>query len=379
MTAKAARPAAVAPESDDAAKKKAIELAVAQIEKQFGKGTIMSLTGDNVLPVEVIPTGALALDLALGVGGVPRGRVVEVYGPESSGKTTLCLHILSEAQKRGGVAAFIDAEHAFDRFWAKKVGVDLDALLFSQPDDAEQALEIVETLVRSGAVDCIVVDSVAALAPRVEIAGEMGDSHVGVIARLMSQALRKLTGVINKSRTCVIFINQVREKIGVTYGNPETTPGGRALKFHASIRMEIRRGEALKVGTDTVGYRTRVRIIKNKVAPPYTQAEFDMEFAGGISREGSILDIASDYGIVQKSGAWFSYGEERLGQGRENAKAYLRDNADIAAQVEAKVRESLTGSVVGADRPLPEDADDELDPDLDDELGEVVEDLSDEV
>lgn len=362
--------------TDLEAKKKAIELAVAQIERQFGKGTIMPLSSESIQQVEVIPTGALSLDLALGVGGIPRGRVIEIYGPESSGKTTLALHIIAEAQKRSGIAAFIDAEHAFDRRWAKRLGVQLDSLLFSQPDDAEQALEIVETLVRSGAVDVVVVDSVAALAPRVEIAGEMGDSHVGVIARLMSQALRKLTAVISKSRTCVIFINQVREKIGVTYGNPEVTPGGRALKFHASVRMEIRRGEALKVGTDTVGYRTRVRIVKNKVAPPYTVAEFDIEFTSGISREGSILDIATEYDIVRKSGSYFSFGETRLGQGRENAKAFLRENPTVAEAIEQRVRELLAGTVVGAEthgRTVV--ADEEPLENFED----VVEDLSDDV
>jgi recombination protein RecA len=326
---------------------KVIENAISQIEKRYGKGTIMNLGQENIDPIEVIPTGALSLDLALGVGGVPRGRVVEVYGPESSGKTTLCLHILAEAQKAGGIAAFIDVEHAFDRFWAKKVGVDLDSVLFSQPDDAEQTLEIVETLVRSGAVDVIVIDSVAALAPRAELAGEMGDSHVGLVPRLMSQALRKLTAIISKSRTCVIFINQVREKIGVVYGNPEVTPGGRALKFAATVRMEIRRGEPLKVGTETVGYRTRVRVIKNKVAPPYTQAEFDMEFTCGITREGSILDVACDYDIIDKAGAWFSYGEERLGQGRENAKAFMRDNPEIGKEIEEKVRAVVTTALMG--------------------------------
>jgi len=379
MAAKAAsKPDAVTQPADAEAKRKAIELAVAQIEKQFGKGTIMPLSGESIQQVEVIPTGALSLDLALGVGGVPRGRVIEIYGPESSGKTTLCLHIIAEAQKRGGIAAFIDAEHAFDRGWAKRVGVQLENLLFSQPDDAEQALEIVETLVRSGAVDVIVVDSVAALAPRVEIAGEMGEAHVGVVARLMSQALRKLTAVISKSRTCVIFINQVREKIGVTYGNPEVTPGGRALKFHASIRMEIRRGEALKIGAETVGYRTRVRVVKNKVAPPYTMAEFDMEFTGGISREGSILDIATEYDVVRKAGSFFSFGETRLGQGRENAKAFLRENPAVADAIEARVRELLAGSVVGAEVPprtVPAPPEEERLEDLD----EVVEDLSDEL
>ncbi len=373
-----------AQEGDQQEREKAIGLAVSQIEKRFGKGAIMSLSGDNVLPVESIPTGALALDLALGVGGVPRGRVVEVYGPESSGKTTLCLHILAEAQALGGIAAFIDAEHAFDRFWARRIGVDLDSLLFSQPDDAEQSLEIVETLVRSGAVDCVVVDSVAALAPRAELAGEMGDAHVGLVARLMSQALRKLTGVISKSRTCVIFVNQIREKIGVTYGNPETTPGGRALKFASSVSMEIRRGEAIKTGTETVGYRTRVRVTKNKVAPPYTQAQFDMEFTGGIPREGSILDVAAEFGIIEKAGAWFSYGEERLGQGRENAKAYLRDNPAVAATVESQVREVVTSALI-SDRmestPASEaalgakaEADDD---DLDD-LADVIDGLDDE-
>jgi recombination protein RecA len=332
---------------DDEQRGAVIENAISQIEKRYGKGTIMNLGQENIEPIDVIPTGALSLDLALGVGGVPRGRVLEIYGPESSGKTTLCLHILAEAQKSGGVAAFIDVEHAFDRFWAKKVGVDLDSVLFSQPDDAEQTLEIVETLVRSGAVDVIIVDSVAALAPRAELAGEMGDSHVGLVPRLMSQALRKLTAIISKSKTSVIFINQVREKIGVVYGNPETTPGGRALKFAASVRMEIRRGEPLKVGTETVGYRTRVRVIKNKVAPPYTQAEFDMEFTGGITREGSILDVACDYDIIDKAGAWFSYGEERLGQGRENAKAFLRDNPEVCDEVEEKVRSVVTTALLG--------------------------------
>lgn len=377
MVAKAApKPETVTQTTELEAKKKAIELAVAQIERQFGKGTIMPLSSESIQQVEVIPTGALSLDLALGVGGVPRGRVIEIYGPESSGKTTLALHIIAEAQKRGGIAAFIDAEHAFDRRWAKRVGVQLDALLFSQPDDAEQALEIVETLVRSGAVDVVVVDSVAALAPRVEIAGEMGDSHVGVIARLMSQALRKLTAVISKSRTCVIFINQIREKIGVTYGNPEVTPGGRALKFHASVRMEIRRGEALKIGADTVGYRTRVRIVKNKVAPPYTVAEFDMEFAGGISREGSILDIATEYDIVRKSGSYFSFGETRLGQGRENAKAFLRENPAVAEAIEQRVRELLEGRVVSAETPSRTAVADE---ETLENFEDVVEDISDEM
>jgi len=367
--------------TDETEREKAISLAVSQIEKRFGKGSIMNLAGDNVLPVESIPTGALSLDLALGVGGVPRGRVIEIYGPESSGKTTLCLHILAEAQKMGGIGAFIDAEHAFDRFWARRIGVDLESLLFSQPDDAEQALEIVETLVRSGAVDIVVIDSVAALAPRAELAGEMGDSHVGLVPRLMSQALRKLTAVISKSRTCVIFVNQVREKIGVVYGNPETTPGGRALKFAATVRMEIRRGEAIKTGTETIGYRTRVRVTKNKVAPPYTLAQFDMEFTGGIPKEGSILDVASEFDIIQKAGAWFSYGEERLGQGRENSKAYLRDNPELAATIEKQVREVVTMSLIGekmeetsARDQSPAVADDDID-DLSDVIGDLDDDL----
>ncbi|MDA1193459.1 MAG: recombinase RecA [Candidatus Poribacteria bacterium] len=361
-------------------REKAISLAVSQLERRYGKGTIMNLADENILPVAVIPTGALSLDLALGVGGVPRGRVVEVYGPEGGGKTTLCLHIIAEAQKKGGVAAFIDAEHAFDRFWAKRLGVNVETLLFAQPDDAEQALEIVETLVRSNAVDCVVIDSVAGLAPRAELAGEMGDAHVGLVARLMSQALRKLTGVISKSRTCVIFINQVREKIGVVYGNPEVTPGGRALKFAASVRMEVRRGEAIKQGSETVGYRTRVKVLKNKVAPPYTQAEFDLEFSGGIPKEGSIIDVAADFGIIQKAGAWFSYGDERLGQGRENAKAYLRENPVVAAEIETKVRDVVTTELLN--RKMDESqtralTDDDSTDDFDD-LAEVVEDLDDE-
>jgi recombination protein RecA len=291
--------------------------------------------------VEVIPTGALALDVALGVGGIPRGRVVEVYGPESSGKTTVALHILAESQKLGGTAAFIDAEHALDPTYAKNIGVDIDNLLVSQPDTGEQALEIAEALVRSGAVDVIVVDSVAALVPRAEIEGEMGDAHVGLQARLMSQALRKLTGAISKSNTVAIFINQIREKVGVMFGNPETTPGGRALKFYASVRLEVRKSESLKQGADIVGSRTRVKVVKNKVAPPFKQADFDIMYGEGISREGSIIDMGTDMSIIEKSGAWYSYKGERLGQGRENVKEYLKDHPEIAAEVDGKIREAL--------------------------------------
>lgn len=322
-------------------KRKALEMALNQIEKQFGKGSVMKLGEQAKLNVEVIPTGSLALDAALGVGGVPRGRVVEIFGPESSGKTTVALHIIAEAQKSGGSAAFIDAEHALDPVYARKLGVDIDNLLVSQPDTGEQALEIAEALVRSGALDVIVVDSVAALTPRAEIEGEMGDAHVGLQARLMSQALRKLTGSISKSRTTAIFINQIREKVGVMFGNPETTPGGRALKFYSSIRMEVRRTETLKQGTDMVGNRTKVKIVKNKVAPPFKQAEFDIMYGLGISREGSILDLAADFDVVKKSGAWYSYGDERLGQGRENAKEFLKENPDICQEIEIKLKKQL--------------------------------------
>lgn len=321
-------------------KKKALDMALHQIEKQFGKGSIMRLGGDGDKPsFEVIPTGALSLDIALGVGGVPRGRVIEIYGPESSGKTTVALHIIAEAQRTGGIAAFIDAEHALDPQYAKRVGVNLEELLVSQPDTGEQALEICEALVRSGAVDVVVIDSVAALVPRAEIEGEMGDAHVGLQARLMSQALRKLSGAISKSKTTAIFINQLREKVGVMFGNPEVTPGGRALKFYASIRLEVRRSEAIKSGTDILGNRTRVKVVKNKVAPPFRQAEFDIMYGEGISREGSILDVASDLDVVQKSGAWYSYDDVRMGQGRENAKQYLRDNPEISNVIEKRVRE----------------------------------------
>ncbi|KJS23420.1 MAG: recombinase RecA [Clostridiaceae bacterium BRH_c20a] len=322
-------------------KRKALEMALNQIEKQFGKGSIMKLGEQANLNVEVIPTGSLALDVALGVGGVPRGRVIEVFGPESSGKTTVALHIIAEAQKTGGAAAFVDAEHALDPMYAKNLGVDIDNLLVSQPDTGEQALEISEALVRSGALDVIVVDSVAALVPRAEIEGEMGDAHVGLQARLMSQALRKLTGSISKSRTTVIFINQIREKVGIMFGSPETTPGGRALKFYASIRMEVRRIDTIKQGIDMVGNRTRIKVVKNKVAPPFKQAEFDIMYGLGISREGSILDLGADLDVIKKSGAWYSFADERLGQGRENAKDFLKDNPDICKAVELKIKQLL--------------------------------------
>ncbi|HEX2953359.1 MAG TPA: recombinase RecA [Bacillota bacterium] len=323
-------------------KQKALEMAMLQIEKQFGKGSIMKMgEAAEKMSVEVIPTGALSLDIALGVGGVPRGRVVEIYGPESSGKTTVALHIAAEAQKAGGVAAFIDAEHALDPIYARKLGVDIDNLLISQPDTGEQALEIAEALVRSNAVDVVVIDSVAALTPRAEIEGEMGDAHVGLQARLMSQALRKLTGAISKSRSIVIFINQIREKVGVMFGNPETTPGGRALKFYASLRLEVRKIETLKQGNEVVGSRTRVKVVKNKVAPPFREAEFDILYGVGISLAGSILDLAVEKDIVNKSGAWYSYGETRIGQGRENARDFLRDHPEILKEIEAKALDAL--------------------------------------
>lgn len=322
-------------------KHKAVDLAITQIERQFGKGAIMRWGGDQVVDVPVIPTGALSLDIALGVGGIPRGRTVEIYGPEASGKTTLAQHIIAEAQKLGGVAAFIDAEHALDPTYAKSIGINLDELLISQPDTGEQALEIVECLVRSGGVDLVVIDSVAALVPRAEIEGEMGDSHMGLQARLMSQALRKLGPIVNKSRSCVVFTNQIRQKIGVMFGNPETTPGGLALKFHASVRLEIRRISSIKVGQDVVGNTVRVKVVKNKVAPPFKEAEFDITFGEGISKEGNLLDVAVNRKIVEKGGAWFNYGKERLGQGRENAKQFLKEHPDIAAEIEREIRSSL--------------------------------------
>jgi recombination protein RecA len=317
---------------------KAIDLAIAQIERQFGKGAIMKLGEQASVHIASIPTGTIALDLALGIGGIPRGRITEIYGPESSGKTTLAQHIMAEAQKLGGTAALIDAEHAFDPLYAEKCGLNLDTLLISQPDTGEQALEITETLVRSGAIDVIVIDSVAALVPRAEIEGDMGDTHVGLQARLMSQALRKLTGAISRSKTSVIFINQLRMKIGVMFGSPETTTGGNALKFYSSVRLDIRRIEQLKQSTDIVGNRVRVKVVKNKVAPPFRQAEFDIMYNQGISRSGSLLDIGVDMGIVQKSGSWFSMGEERLGQGRENAKEFLENNADLMTDIENQIR-----------------------------------------
>ena len=328
---------------------RAVDAAILQIEKQFGRGAIMRLGDRGAIAVEVIPTGSVALDLALGVGGVPRGRISEIYGPESSGKTTLCYHIVGNAQRNGGVAAFIDAEHALDPGYAKNVGVNVDELLVSQPDTGEQALEIAETLIRSNGVDVVVVDSVAALVPRAEIEGEMGDSFMGLQARLMSQALRKLTGAINRSNTALVFTNQLREKIGVMFGNPETTPGGRALKFYASIRMDIRRIETLKTGTDAVGSRTRVKVVKNKVASPFRVAEFDIMYNEGISREGGLLDVGIAAGILSKTGAWFNYGETRLGQGRENARDFLKANQEIATKIEDEIRGKVATIEVGVE------------------------------
>jgi len=336
----------------DNEKLKALEAAMGQIEKQFGKGSIMKLGENTTLDVDSISTGCLSLDIALGIGGVPKGRVIEIYGPESSGKTTVALHIIAEAQKNGGAAAFIDAEHALDPAYARVLGVDTENLIVSQPDTGEQALEITEALVRSGAIDVIVVDSVAALVPRAEIEGEMGDSHVGLQARLMSQALRKLTGSINKSKCVTIFINQLREKVGVMFGNPETTSGGRALKFYASVRMDIRRIDSIKQGEDVLGNRTRVKVVKNKIAPPFKKAEFDIMYNGGISKEGNIVDVGVQEEIIQKSGAWFSYGDIRLGQGRENAKQYLKENPDVSLEIENKIREKngLPTSAVKSDK-----------------------------
>jgi recombination protein RecA len=322
-------------------KQKALNLALNQIEKQFGKGSIMKLGDANTMNVSTIPTGALSLDLALGVGGVPRGRIVEIFGPESSGKTTLALHIVAEAQKLGGMAAVIDAEHALDPVYAKALGVDVDNLYVSQPDTGEQALEIADALVRSSAIDIIVIDSVAALVPRAEIDGEMGDSHVGLQARLMAQALRKLAGVVNKSKTCIIFINQLRMKIGVMYGNPETTPGGRALKLYSSVRLDIRRIETLKKGTEMIGSRTRVKVVKNKVAPPFKTAEFDIMYGEGISNIGCILDIATDMDIINKSGSWYSYGEDRIGQGKEKVKVFFEENPEMLKEIEEKIHAQI--------------------------------------
>jgi recombination protein RecA len=333
--------------SDEQNKKRAIEMALTQIERQFGKGSIMRLGDRTGIAVPVISSGSIALDLALGVGGFPRGRVIEVFGPEASGKTTIALHAIAEAQKAGGAAAFVDAEHAMDAEYSRQLGVNIDELLVSQPDSGEQALEITEMLVRSGAIDILVVDSVAALVPRAELEGEMGDSHVGLQARLMSQALRKLTGIVSKSNTCLIFINQIREKIGVMFGNPETTTGGRALKFYASVRLEIRRMASIKEGEENVGSRTKAKVVKNKLAPPFKEAEFDITFGRGISKEGEILDLAVAHSIVEKSGSWFSYGQERLGQGREAAKQFLRDNLNTANEITQKIK-----AAVGLIRPL---------------------------
>lgn len=338
-------------------KLRALDSALHQIEKDFGKGSIMRLGEASAkMNVETIPTGALSLDIALGVGGIPRGRVIEIYGPESSGKTTVALHMIAEAQKMGGYAAFIDAEHALDPEYARRLGVDVDNLLISQPDNGEQALEICDALVRSGAIDIVVIDSVAALVPRAEIEGEMGDSHVGLQARLMSQALRKLTGIISKSKCATIFINQIREKVGVMFGNPETTTGGRALKFYSTIRMEVRRIETIKNGNEMIGSRTRVKVVKNKVAPPFKQAEFDIMYGTGISKEGCLVDLGVEYDLIQKSGAWFSYGDTRIGQGREKAKDFLRENPDVAAEIEGKIRDLTVRKAVKADESSAEGA-----------------------
>jgi recombination protein RecA len=336
----------------------ALEVALRQIEKQFGKGSIMKLGESTHMQVETISSGSLALDIALGVGGFPRGRIIEVYGPESSGKTTVALHAIAEVQKAGGTAAFIDAEHALDPLYASKLGINIDELLLSQPDTGEQALEIAEALVRSGAVDIIVVDSVAALVPKAEIEGEMGDSHVGLQARLMSQALRKLSGAINKSNVIAIFINQLREKIGVMFGNPETTPGGRALKFYSTIRLDVRRVETIKQGNDMVGNRTKIKVVKNKVAPPFKQADIDIMYGEGISREGSIVDIGTEMDIINKSGAWYSYNNERLGQGRENSKQFLKENKEIANIIEQKIRDS--SSLIKVVGPNNDDEEDDI-------------------
>ena len=348
MAAKEKKEKAALPETDDE-KKKALEVALAGIEKQFGKGALMKLGSKGQLnDIQVIPTGCLVLDAALGVGGIPKGRVVEVFGPESSGKTTVALHVVAECQKQGGVAAFIDAEHALDPAYAKKLGVDIDELYVSQPDTGEQALEICEALVRSGAIELVVVDSVAALVPKAEIDGEMGDSFVGLQARLMSQALRKLTGVINKTGATVIFINQLREKVGVMYGNPETTPGGRALKFYASVRIDVRRGEQLKNGAEVLGNRTKAKIVKNKVAPPFRVAEFDILYGEGISKESSLLDLAIERDIIHKSGAWFSYKDQRIGQGRDNTRKFLKDNPDVTQEIDAIIRAELMAGKIEA-------------------------------
>ncbi len=340
MAAKDTKAAAAATLGND--KSQALERALSALDKQFGRGTVMKLGEQAKMQVEVIPTGCLELDMALGVGGIPRGRIIEIYGPESSGKTTVALHFIAEAQKRNGIAAFIDAEHALDPAYAKRLGVDIDELYISQPTSGEDALEIAEALVRSGAIDIVVVDSVAALVPRAEIDGEMGDTFVGLQARMMSQAMRKLAGVVSKTNSVVVFINQLREKVGVMYGNPETTPGGRALKFYASVRLDVRRGEQLKNGSEVVGNRTKIKVVKNKVAPPFRVCEFDLLYGLGISKEGSLLDLAVEHEIIQKSGSWFSYNDIRIGQGRDNARKYLQDNPDISKEIEAAIRASVT-------------------------------------
>ncbi|HEX6936979.1 MAG TPA: recombinase RecA [Actinomycetes bacterium] len=341
----------MAPSAD---RDKALDTALAQIDRQFGKGSVMRLGDDVRAPIEVIPTGSIALDIALGIGGLPRGRVVEVYGPESSGKTTVALHAIANAQRAGGIAAFIDAEHALDPDYAKKLGVDTDALLVSQPDTGEQALEIADMLIRSGALDIIVIDSVAALVPRAEIEGEMGDSHVGLQARLMSQALRKITGALSSSKTTAIFINQLREKIGVMFGSPETTSGGKALKFYASVRLDVRRIETLKDGQEAVGNRVRVKVVKNKVSPPFRQAEMDLLFGQGISREGGLIDLGVEHGLIRKAGAWYTYEGDQLGQGKENARQFLKDNVDLADEIEKRIKEKLgVGARIDQDEPLP--------------------------
>lgn len=344
-------------------KKKAVDQAISQVERAYGKGAIMRFTDDEVVPVEVISTGALSLDMALGVGGVPRGRIIEIFGHEGTGKTTLALHIVAEAQKMGGIAAFIDVEHALDTTYARNIGVNLENLLISQPDAGEQALEIVETLIRSGAIDVVIIDSVAALTPQAEVEGEMGDAHVGLLPRLMSKALRKLSGVTNKSQTCVIFTNQIRQKIGVMFGNPDTTPGGLALKFHASVRLEIRRATQIKEGTDVLGNRVHIKVVKNKVAPPFREAEFDITFGKGVSKEGTLLDIAVEAGFIEKRGSWFSYNSERIGQGRNNVKTYLEENPEVTAELDRKIREnmgalpeSVAGSIPGVEE-VDEDVD----------------------
>ena len=362
MAAKAHIPNPTAVASSD--REKALDAALAQIERQFGKGSVMRLGEQGRAPVEVIPTGSIALDIALGIGGLPRGRIVEIYGPESSGKTTLALHAIANVQRAGGIAAIIDAEHALDPIYAAGLGVDLDSLYVSQPDTGEQALEIADTLVRSGAVDLIVIDSVAALVPRAEIEGEMGDSHVGLQARLMSQALRKMAGALSQTGTTAIFINQLREKIGVMFGSPETTTGGKALKFYSSVRLDIRRIETLKGGTEAVGNRTRVKVVKNKMAPPFKQAEFDILYGEGISREGSLIDMGVDAGIVKKSGAWYTYEGDQLGQGKENSRAFLRDNPDLANEIEKRIKETY-GVEARADAPADAPADVDLPVDID--------------